>query len=55
MKVNQVDGPAPGSTNETNAKPVSPAQWRIENRDAMEDYNRWIAEYGMPLERYREF
>ena len=30
-------------------------QWREENREAMEDYNRWIAENGLPLEKYRQF
>ena len=30
-------------------------QWREENREAMEDYNRWIAENGLPLEKYRPF
>ena len=30
-------------------------QWREENREAMEDYNLWIAENGLPLEKYRPF
>ena len=29
--------------------------WREENREALESYNRWIEENGLPLEKYRQF
>lgn len=31
------------------------AAWLEENREAMEGYNRYIAEHGLPLEKYRLF
>ncbi len=30
-------------------------QWRRENRAAIECYNEWIAEHGLPLEEFRRF
>jgi len=29
--------------------------WKCENAGALEDYNLWIAENGLPLEKYRMF
>ena len=39
------------------APPTSPAmaRWLEENGGAIEDYNRWYAEHGSPLDRYRRF
>lgn len=30
-------------------------RFKAENREAIEAYNRYIAEHGLPLERYRTF
>jgi post-segregation antitoxin (ccd killing protein) len=29
--------------------------WLQENRAAIDCYNEWIAEYGLPLEEFRRF
>lgn len=29
--------------------------WKEENRAAMESWNAWVAEHGLPLEKYRQF
>lgn len=29
--------------------------WKIENRDAIEAWNRYVDEHGLPLENYRQF
>ena len=29
--------------------------WRKENRAAIEAYNEWIDEYGLPLAEFRQF
>ena len=29
--------------------------WKRENAEAINDYNRWINENGLPLEKYRMF
>ena len=29
--------------------------WKRENAEAIQDYNRWINENGLPLEKYRTF
>jgi antitoxin CcdA len=31
------------------------AEWLRENRAALEGYNAWVAENGLPLEQYRQF
>jgi len=31
------------------------AQWLEENREALEGYNAWIEQNGLPLEKYRQF
>lgn len=31
------------------------AQWLAENRAALDGYNDWIEENGLPLEKYRQF
>lgn len=31
------------------------AKWREENAEAIEGWNRWVAEHGLPLEEYRLF
>ena len=31
------------------------AEWLEENRTAIEGYNAWVAEHGLPLAQYREF
>ena len=30
-------------------------EWRRENRQAIESWNKWIAENGMPYDEYRQF
>lgn len=30
-------------------------QWKIENREAIEEHNRWVEKNGLPLEKYRMF
>jgi antitoxin CcdA len=30
-------------------------RWKDQNRDAIEDYNRWVEEHGLPLAEYRQF
>lgn len=30
-------------------------QWKRENRDAIESWNVWVAENGLPLAKYRQF
>ena len=48
---------APGDGGAVEVEPLSEQtrRWRTENRDAIESYNRWIAEYGLPLEEFRRF
>jgi antitoxin CcdA len=29
--------------------------WKIENRDALESWNRYVDEHGLPLAKYRQF
>lgn len=29
--------------------------WLAENRDAIEEWNEWVAKNGLPLEKYRMF
>ena len=29
--------------------------WKIENRDALESWNRYVEEHGLPLAKYRQF
>jgi antitoxin CcdA len=31
------------------------ARWIAENRAAMESWNDWVEEHGLPLARYRQF
>ena len=30
-------------------------RWQDENKDAIDGYNAWIAEHGLPLAKYRMF
>ena len=30
-------------------------EWKRENRQAIESWNKWIAENGMPYDEYRQF
>ena len=30
-------------------------QWKVANRDAIDAYNRWVAEHGLPLDEFRQF
>jgi len=30
-------------------------EWKSENRQAIESWNKWIAENGMPYDEYRQF
>lgn len=30
-------------------------RWLEENREAIEGWNAWVEEHGLPLERYRQF
>lgn len=31
------------------------ARWLDENRDALDGYNAWVAQHGLPLMKYRQF
>lgn len=31
------------------------ARWKAENAEAVDGYNRWVAENGLPLDRFRQF
>ena len=33
----------------------SARRWKEENREAVEGWNKWIEENGLPLARYRQF
>lgn len=30
-------------------------EWKRENRQAIESWNKWVAENGMPYDEYRQF
>ncbi len=30
-------------------------RWKEDNRAAMESFNRWVEEHGLPLAQYRQF
>lgn len=30
-------------------------EWKRENREAIESWNKWVAENGLPLAKYRQF
>ncbi len=30
-------------------------RWKIENRDAIESWNEYVEEHGLPLAKYRQF
>jgi len=30
-------------------------QWKIDNKAAFDAYNQWVAEYGLPLDEFRQF
>jgi antitoxin CcdA len=30
-------------------------RWKIENAGAIEAYNRWVEEHGLPLDAFRQF
>ena len=30
-------------------------RWLAENREALESFNEWVAENGLPLDKYRQF
>ena len=30
-------------------------RWKDQNKEAIEDYNRWVEENGLPLADYRQF
>jgi antitoxin CcdA len=30
-------------------------EWKRENREAIESWNKWVAENGMPYDEYRQF
>lgn len=36
-------------------KKVREARWIEENMEAIEASNRWVAEHGLPLAKYRKF
>lgn len=36
-------------------KEARAARWREDNREALDGYNRYIAEHGLPLEKHRQF
>lgn len=46
-----------GGSKSGNAKDrdLAAANWRAENRAAIEATNRWVEEHGLPPERYRMF
>lgn len=37
------------------AKAERERRWQEENRGAIEEWNAWIAEHGLPLAKYRQF
>ncbi len=37
------------------AKTAAAERWKEENREAMEAWNVWIEQNGLPLEKYRMF
>lgn len=39
----------------TAARAERERQWQEENKDAIEAWNAWIEEHGLPLARYRQF
>ena len=39
----------------TAAKAERERQWQEENRDAIEAWNDWVEEHGLPLAEYRQF
>lgn len=30
-------------------------EWKRENKEAIESWNKWVAENGLPLTKYRQF
>ncbi|MBK6707761.1 MAG: type II toxin-antitoxin system CcdA family antitoxin [Sphingomonadales bacterium] len=30
-------------------------EWKRENKEAIESWNKWVAENGLPLAKYRQF
>ncbi len=40
---------------ENEVRQTMAAAWKAENRDAMESWNVWIAENGMPYDEFRQF
>lgn len=30
-------------------------RWKLENAAAVDSYNQWIAEHGLPLDEFRQF
>ena len=34
---------------------ASGEEWKRENRQAIESWNKWVAENGMPYDEYRQF
>jgi len=30
-------------------------QWKLANKDAIDAYNRWVAEHGLPLDEFLQF
>jgi len=45
------DGPVQGERERS----VQEADWLKENTDAIQSYNRWVEEHGIPLSNYRQF
>ncbi|MCW2336404.1 antitoxin CcdA [Sphingobium sp. B2D3A] len=37
------------------AKAERERRWQEENRGAIEEWNAWVAEHGLPLAKYRQF
>ena len=40
---------------EAAVKKAREAEWLETNREALEDWNRWVEKNGLPLARYRQF
>ena len=52
-----VTGAAPGVRAGSDEEAVSERglRWQKDNEAAIDCYNRWIAEYGLPLDEFRRF
>lgn len=50
-----VKAPPTDETDAARRRQALRAQWREENRQALESSNAYVETYGLPLEQYRRF